>query len=117
MTTTLDELIGKAASDVVRERRRQVEVEGFDARHDDQHHCGEIAFAAATYAYSSVLDEQERCDHRDALYGLRRGFISIVRLLWCWEAQWFKPKGQREDLVRAGALIIAEIERLDRSAE
>jgi hypothetical protein len=110
----LDDLVGKAAADVVRERRRQVEGEGFTAAHDDAHGGGEIALAAASYAYSSVLNEQERRDHHDALYGLRRGFISIVRLLWRWEAHWFKPRSRRDDLVRAGALIIAEIERIDR---
>jgi hypothetical protein len=30
---------------------------------------------------------------------------------------WWKPKDRRRDLVRAAALIIAEIERLDRDAE
>ena len=64
-----------------------------------------------------MLNEQERTDHHHALYGLRRGFISIVRLLWRWEAHWFKPRSPRADLVRAGALIIAEIERLDRGRE
>ncbi|EIP5489386.1 hypothetical protein LS178_001568 [Salmonella enterica] len=29
---------------------------------------------------------------------------------------WWKPKGARSDLVRAGALIQAEIERIDRAA-
>lgn len=33
---------------------------------------------------------------------------------WPWGAEWWKPKEPRRDLVRAGALIIAEIERLDR---
>jgi hypothetical protein len=112
---TIEELIGKAAADIVRERRRQVEGEGFDATHDDSHVHGELALAAASYAYASTLNPEERQDHRDALYGLRRGFISIVRLLWRWEAHWFKPQSRRADLVRAGALVIAEIERLDRA--
>jgi hypothetical protein len=33
---------------------------------------------------------------------------------WPWESTAWKPKGTRADLVRAGALILAEIERLDR---
>lgn len=33
---------------------------------------------------------------------------------WPWPSKWWKPKSQRRDLVRAGALILAEIERLDR---
>ena len=34
--------------------------------------------------------------------------------LWPWAAEWWKPKDCRRNLVRAGALILAEIERLDR---
>lgn len=33
---------------------------------------------------------------------------------WAWK--WWKPKDRRQNLVRAGALIAAEIERLDRAA-
>lgn len=35
---------------------------------------------------------------------------------WPWQRKWWKPKDPRRDLVRAGALIIAEIERIDRAA-
>jgi hypothetical protein len=38
-------------------------------------------------------------------------------LFWPWEASWFKPSTARRDLIKAGALILAEIERLDRAAE
>ena len=34
---------------------------------------------------------------------------------WPWEPRWWKPKNPRRDLVRAAALLIAEIERLDRA--
>jgi hypothetical protein len=30
--------------------------------------------------------------------------------------EWWKPTNRRRDLVKAGALILAEIERLDRAA-
>lgn len=33
---------------------------------------------------------------------------------WPWSREWWKPKNPRRDLVKAGALIVAEIERLDR---
>lgn len=33
-----------------------------------------------------------------------------------WAKSWLKPKDRRRDLIRAAALIIAEIERLDRAA-
>lgn len=31
-----------------------------------------------------------------------------------WATEWFKPKDDRYNLVRAAALLLAEIERLDR---
>lgn len=35
---------------IAKERRRQVEAEGWDADHDAQHDAGELACAAAAYA-------------------------------------------------------------------
>lgn len=34
---------------------------------------------------------------------------------WPWDFQWFKPSDDRRNLVKAGALILAELERLDRA--
>jgi hypothetical protein len=36
--------------------------------------------------------------------------------VWCYRPAWWKPKDPRRDLIRAAALIVAEIERLDRAA-
>jgi hypothetical protein len=45
------------------------------------------------------------------------GKFSDVRSQWPggWDWSWFKPTTPRRDLVKAGALIVAEIERLDRT--
>ena len=92
----------KAAADVLAERRRHVEVEGFTPEHDDQHKAGEIAAAAACYA----------------LHDVQGGYFGRwLWTMWPWHRDWWKPKDRRRDLVRAGALIIAEIERIDRAAE
>jgi hypothetical protein len=90
-----------AARDVLAERRRQDAAEGYHAAHDDDHEGGELANVAAYYALTP-----ERREH------LRREHITERSFLpdgWEW-----KPKDRRRDLVRAGALILAEIERLDR---
>lgn len=92
--------LSHAARDVFDERRRQVEKEGWTPEHDDQHEDGAIAAAAACYAIG-----------KDSLINIGG---HIVRL-WPWEDWCWKPKDRRRDLVRAGALIIAEIERLDRA--
>ena len=88
-----------AERDVIAERRRQVSVEGWSAEHDDQHAKGEMAAAAANYALNASDWRGQR-----------------VLSTWPWDYDWWKPKDRRRDLVRAAALIIAEIERLDRRA-
>lgn len=94
-----------AAADVLAERRRQQLEEGWTHAHDDQHIRGELAAAAACYAVPSRF--------RDV----------AVRMFWParWAKRWWKPTGaaddleaRRRDLVKAGALVIAEIERLER---
>lgn len=98
-----------AARDVLAERARQIGEEGWTAEHDDAHGDGEMAFAAACYAMQVALDCISRND-------LRQTVSRTIRELWPWSLHWWKPKSRRADLVKAGALILAEIERLDRIA-
>ena len=90
----------KASIDVMAERARQVTEEGWDAEHDDANDNGEIGIAAGCYAIIAHLDEQFKCR---PLHD------------WPWDSDWWKPTTTRRDLVKAGALILAEIERLDRT--
>lgn len=92
-----------AVVDVAGERLRQVTAEGWAREHDDGHVDGELAKAAACYAYEATrTDYQRETDQGNP------------PPLWPWDKEWWKPKDRRRDLVRAAALIIAEIERLDR---
>ncbi|HDO6896659.1 TPA: hypothetical protein P3M49_005761 [Klebsiella pneumoniae] len=91
-----------AAADVLAERKRQVTTEGWTPEHDDQHVNFEMAIAGGLYAISAV----------DSHHKLRNSAPSA----WPWDRKWWKPDGPRRDLVKAGALILAEIERLDRAA-
>lgn len=104
-----------ALNDIFHERRRQIEKEGWTPEHDDSHGYGDMAKAAAAYAYVSALADNERKWHRDSLWGIARGGFGVVASIWPWNAKWFKPTNQRRDLVKAGALIVAEIERIDRA--
>jgi hypothetical protein len=63
-----------------------------------------MARAAACYAISA---SSEPDDHIAAV---------IVDTTWPWAPEWWKPTHGRRDLVKAGALILAELERLDRAA-
>jgi len=103
-------LDGAAARDVIAERRRQIEAEGWTSWHDDQHHRGEMAMAAACYAHP------ERVFIARQLAGRGYETYTNYRDAWPWADEWWKPKSRRHDLIRAAALILAEIERLDRIA-
>lgn len=85
---------------IVRERRRQQSEEGWTPEHDDTHVNGELANAAIAY----LLHEKPRKKVK------RNG----PPLFWPWDAKWWKPKDRIRNLERAGALIAAEIDRLQR---
>jgi hypothetical protein len=101
----------KAAADVLGERTRQINAEGWTSRHDDKHSDGGMALAAACYACNAATWAAKGSPALSADYAqLSPG------MRWPWARKWWKPKSQRQDLVRAGALILAEIERLDRAS-
>jgi hypothetical protein len=100
-----DGWVTPAITAVIQERRRQVEQEHWTPTHDDAHGSGELAMAGACYALNATGIPSYLIDP-DA---------SGVPMPWPWEAGWWKPKDERRDLVRAAALILAEIERLDRA--
>lgn len=82
--------LSRAARDVFAERRRQVEVEGWSPEHDITEHAnGDLANAASAWAHTQ-------------------------QIVMAWgKALDKRPKPRRRQLIIAGALIIAEIERLD----
>jgi hypothetical protein len=98
---------------IAAERQRQIEQEGFDAVHDDTtHQDGSLAAAGAMYALhagtAGVLDNRGN-----------RKWVTLGQhyapLNWPWEIADWKPSEHRiADLVKAGALIAAEIDRLER---
>ncbi|MDY1507404.1 hypothetical protein SOK29_08690 [Pseudomonas aeruginosa] len=95
--------VPQAWLDVQAERRRQITAEGWTPEHDDEHSHGQMARAAACYALAGSSDPN---DGTAAL---------LVSLAWPWDQQWWKPTSARRDLVKACALALAEIERLDRA--
>lgn len=96
---TVAQPVSSALADVVAERRRQIAVEGWTPEHDDEHSNGEMALAAACYARHAIVPPA----------------LSDVPATWPWGASWWKPGDPRRMLVKAAALILAEIERLDRA--
>jgi hypothetical protein len=98
-----------AARDVLAERRRQIEVEGWTPEHDDEHDAGQLSAAAGSYALAAS-DKLHPYSQGDG------GFDTEPPSIWLWSNDWWKPGEPRRMLVKAGALILAEIERIDRAA-
>lgn len=102
----------QAVQDVVAERQRQIEKEGWPPDHDDEHSDGALADAGACYA----MTERATAKVDDLfLAATNQNRLSDYPYEWPFDAEWWKPKDRRRNLIRAAALILAEIERLDRA--
>ncbi|HIB1437201.1 TPA: hypothetical protein ACWV5P_002584 [Salmonella enterica subsp. enterica serovar Muenchen] len=88
--------LSPAAADVLAERQRQINVKGWTPEHDDTYTCGELAAAAISY-----IEPMEAENY--------------------WPADWhddsFRPSDERRNIVKATALLLAELERLDRLSQ
>ncbi|HFJ2098231.1 TPA: hypothetical protein ACGTPR_000827 [Salmonella enterica] len=88
--------LSTAAADVLAERHRQITVKGWTPEHDDTYIGFELAAAAISY-----IEPMEAENY--------------------WPADWhddsFRPSDYRRNLVKAAALLLAEIERLDRQSQ
>lgn len=93
-----------AIADVANERDRQIIKEGFGHDHDDYYPDGILTAAAISYALIAFQHFK----------GIPQDALEKAPAMWPFDKEWWKPKGARRDLVRAAALIIAEIDRVDR---
>ncbi|MBG7000109.1 hypothetical protein I5J07_12290 [Pseudomonas aeruginosa] len=98
--------VPQAWLDVQAERRRQVEAEGWTPEHDDEHACDEIAAFACFYAMPPAARDW---DTSSTGYGDTLGEAILPE---GWEP---KTGDRRREMVKACALTLAEIERLDRA--
>lgn len=86
----------QASIDVVAERRRQIDIEGWGFPNDDELIRDELAEAAIAYALPMSHS------------------VGGVPNCWPFSPDQFDLSDRRSNLVKAGAFIIAEIERIDR---
>ena len=115
--------ISNACRDVIAERQRQIEKEGWKPEYDDEHSDGSLAMAAVSYALPVTERGTKEVAHHHEWSGCARYDDSAwtpvgsaaVPIPWPWDGQYWKPGDRRRELVKAGALILAEIERLDRA--
>lgn len=85
---------------IAEERQRQIDIEDYTAENDAQYIDGELALAAASYA----LAEHNR----------KRNFRAAPTI-WPWHERDWKPnpENRARELIKAGALIAAELDRLN----
>jgi len=90
---------------ISQERERQLSQEGWSAQHDDKHPQGQLALVGACYALDFAL------------------YKETARELFPWDNKWWKPPKEAtisesiHELAKAGALIAAEIDKLQRQWE
>ncbi len=86
------------------ERDRQINVEHWSPEHDDAYLGGELTDAAGFYLHHGQ-DSAHPVDDDGVPHG------------WPWDKAWWKPKSRQRNLVRAGALCLAEKDRRERAGE
>lgn len=93
---------------VAKERLRQVNEEGWTPEHDAEHTGGDLIDAAHSYALAAMASYYD--DTNVTFADIRAGKPAGD---WPWDESWWKPSEDPvRNLVKAGALIIAEIDRL-----
>lgn len=97
--TDRDEAIEAAERLIRDERQRQISAEGWTAEHDAQHDDGSLLHVAVFYYRHAIGDHIAMRDDG-------------APLGWPWDKEWWKPKEPVRNLVRAGALCMAERVRL-----
>lgn len=96
------------------ERDRQVREEGYTVAHDSEHDPIDLVHAAQTYLRivehrlrGVELSKDEAASLRDGAFAMR---------LWPWGDDSLKPTTSDRDLVKAGALIAAALDRIDEAS-
>jgi hypothetical protein len=94
----------RAVASVLAEKKRIVDVEGYTPELDDAYVDAELAFAGIAYAVHYTLGNQIASD------------ASLCFWPPTWRKELYKPKSPRRNLVRAIALLLCEVERIDRKS-
>jgi hypothetical protein len=95
--------------EILAERLRQIFGECRTSEQDDKYTNQELLAAACCFATYARERSDLYIEGREQSY--RRG---VVPQDWPWPTTWWKPHSPKRDLVRAGALIAAELDRYNR---
>lgn len=87
-------------SELVADERNRQKEKGWTAEHDDTHKNGELAKAGYCYLVAALRDDR---DH------------AIPPTGWPFETKSWNPSDYLRNLVKCASLIVAEIERVERT--
>lgn len=82
--------------EIVAERKRQIHDKGYTLENDDAYTNNELIDAAIAYCTSAKKE------------------TAAAKECWPWSLEHFKPSEDRRDIIKAIALLMAEVDRLDR---
>lgn len=94
---------------IAKERQRQVEKEGWTDQHDDAHSEAELVAAARAYCWAAYCE---------VTFAANKDDLKLPPNDWPveWSREYWKPSNHPiRNLIKAGALIAAEIDRLIRT--
>jgi hypothetical protein len=89
--------MNEVLTEIRNERIKQIE-KGYTPEHDDRHSDGALVKAACCYAMGYKPYTQLQPDET----------------LWPFAQADWRPEGARANLIKAAAMLVAEIERIDR---
>jgi hypothetical protein len=113
LLTLVAEFAGPGACEIVKERIRQKEIEGWTPEHDKEHDFAEMAIAASCYAAAAA--------NKVALEDMSQIHVTLGKAqeAWPWDPSWDKRGKHSPErcLAIAGALAAAEMDRLRSTAK
>lgn len=93
---------------IAEERAAHFTREGYTAAHDAAHDRGQLLAAAICYAEVPLMRLSYLPEAAEPMV------IEMMATRWPWEEEWWKPSDSAvRNLAKAGALIAAEIDRLN----
>lgn len=88
---------------ILDERNKQITVEGHKPEDDDKYQNGEMAVAGGYYALASGAPTNKN--------------PGLIPPYWPWSHNAWKPGEKKDNLIKAAALIVAELESMRRKGE
>lgn len=98
---------------IAEERQRQIDVEGYSEQHDSQHKTSEFVYAAIAYIESAKIGISSLELWNDDASTILARKTEMGKACMPWKGA-FKASTDVRDLVKAGALIAAAIDRLQK---